>query len=214
LIDFLNQHSSAIFALLGALGGGIISFVASWMLKKRDFSLRIWDKMFDKRIKAHENVISMALEMRVMVSWGNFEDAGDVARAPQILMSKEVFEQWFTKFTKLTLEGSTWLTTDCKRELNFVQDYLITLHQNLSGVPSDMYLKIGQMIKEDFIELSSKLEKKAFDFFSKELEQLKLNNLDDWHKYERSITEERLNSTALIQKWGKIKELVDNANKT
>lgn len=183
------------------------------MLKKRDFSLRLWDKLLDKRIKAHENVISMALEMRVMVSWGNFEDEGDVARAPQVLMSNEVFEQWFTKFTQLTLEGSTWLTTDCKRELNFVQDYIVTLHQNLSGIPSILYLDIGQIIREDFIKLSSTLEKKAFDFFSKEIDQLKLNNLNDWHKYERSMTKERLNKTALIEKWKSIITLVENAEK-
>ncbi len=214
MIDFFNQYSSGIFALLGALGGGVISFYASWMLKKRDFSLRLWDKLLDKRIKAHENVLSIALEMRVMVSWGNFEDNGDVARAPQVLMSKEVFEQWFTKFTQLTLEGSTWLTTETKRELNFVQDYLVTLHQNLSGVPSDKYLLIGKIIRQDFAELSGRLEKKTFYFFSKGINQLKLNDLDDWHKYERSETEKRLNKTALIEKWQSIKKLVEDDNKS
>ena len=34
---FLTEHASAIFALAGALGGGILSFIGALLLKEREF---------------------------------------------------------------------------------------------------------------------------------------------------------------------------------
>jgi len=206
--EFIKSNASAVFGLLGALGGGLVSFLASWLLKKREYSLRLWDKLLERRIKAHENVIAAALEMRVMVALGATEENGEVARAPQLLRSKEDFEQWFIRFTQLTIEGSTWLTTEAKRELYFAQDYLVTLYQNLTDVPSEKYLQIGQVIRQDFIDLSSELEKKSFAFFEKDVRRLKLSNLKEWHKYKRPETEKRLKKTALLSQWEKIQRLV------
>ncbi len=144
--EFLTQNASAIFGLAGAFLGGLLSFIASWMIKNREYSLRIWQMLLDRRIKAHENLISLAMEMRVMVGLGR-EENGEVARAPQVLISREEFEAWFTRFAQLTQEGSTWLTTEAKREVNFVQDYLVTLHTNLANVPSERFLPIGKVIR-------------------------------------------------------------------
>jgi hypothetical protein len=206
--EFIYSNASAVFGLLGALGGGLVSFLASWLLTKREYNLRLWDKLLERRIRAHENLIAVALEMRVMVAWGGTEEDGDVARAPHVLRSKEDFEQWFIRFTQLTSEGSTWLTTEAKRELNFVQDYLVTLYQNLAGVPSEKYLRIGQVIRLDFIHLSSELEKKSFAFFEKEVGRLKLGNLKRWHKYRRPETETRLKATTLLSQWEKIEKII------
>lgn len=209
MIDFINQNSNAVFALIGAFGGGLISFFSSWMIKKRRFTLRLWDKLLSKRIKAHEDVIAMALEMRIMVALGGFDENNEVVRAPKLLQSKEEFENWFIKFTELTLNGRTWLTTETKKEVNFVQDYLVTLHQYILQAPSEKYLSIGQIIRQDFIELSGELEKKAFNFFSKEIHQLELNNLDEHHKYKLKYTKQRLNKTKLITKWQSIEDAVN-----
>jgi hypothetical protein len=206
LIEFINKNASAIFGLIGALGGGAITFLTTWFIKKREYDLRLWDKLLERRIKAHENVIDVALEMRVMVALGGIDNNGEVARAPQVLLSKDEFERWFIRFTQLSMEGTTWLTTAAKRELNFVQDYLITLHQNLSNVPSEGYLSIGQLIRQDFIDLSSELEKNAFSFFECEMRELKLNSLNEWHKYERQVTEKRLKETVLLSCWEKVQE--------
>ncbi len=202
--EFIQRNSSAIFGLLGVFGGGAISFVTAWLLRKRDYNLRLWDKLLDRRIKAHENVITLAIEMRVIVAVGGVEDNGEVARAPQMLVSKDEFENWFIRFTQLTQGGSTWLSTETKREFNLVQDYLVTLHQYLVGVSSDDYLEIGRIIRHDFIHLSSELEKRAFNFFEHDVHQLKLNKLNEWHKYQRDETEKRLHGTVLLQKWDKV----------
>jgi hypothetical protein len=205
LLQFLSTNASAIFGLVGALMGSVMSFIASMMLRKRDFNLQMWSKLFERRIAAHEKVISLATEMRIMVGLGGFDEHGQVRRAPQVLISKDGFECWFTRFTQLTMEGTSWLTIETKREVNFVQDYLVTLHMYLESIPSDKYLGVGELIRQDFIDLSSSLEKKAFDFFKRGIHKLKLDSLDKHHKYERPETEWRLSKTALLRNIPSIK---------
>jgi hypothetical protein len=207
LEKFLHQNASAIFALVGALGATLLSFVTAWLLKRREHTLRLWDKLLERRIKAHEIVLSVAMEMRVMIALGGIEKDGEAARSPRVMFSKDAFEQWFTSATGRLSEGSTWLTLDVTREVNFLQDYLVTLYQNLAKFPQANYRKVGQLIRSDFINLSSELELKAFQFFEKDLHELKLGNLRDWHKYPRTKTEDRLNRTALLTRWPEIQEV-------
>jgi hypothetical protein len=91
--------------------------------------------------------------------------------------------------------------------VNFVQDYLVTLHMHLGGVPTGNYLSVGELIRQDFIELSSSLEKKAYEFFTRDIKKLRLNSLDDWHKYKRPETERRLQATALLRRSEEIAQL-------
>lgn len=205
---FITQHASAIFGLLGAFGGGVLSFATTFIMKKREFNLQMSGKLIERRIKAHEQVISLAIEMRVMVMLGGVDGNREVRRAPQVLISKEIFENWFTRFTQLSLEGTTWLTPTAKRELNFVQDYLVTLHQYLATIPSEQYLLVGEYIRTDFIDLSSSLEKKAYEFFEAGIRKLKLDSLNHWHKYKRPVTENRLLSTALLRNGEQIAKTV------
>lgn len=195
---FLTAHASAIFALAGALGGGILSFVGALLLKKREFSLSVSGKLLDRRIAAHEKVIAVATEMRVMVALGGFSASGEVRRAPQVMISRDTFDDWFTRFTQLSLEGTSWLSTATKREVNFIQDYLITLHLYLERVPSDQFLGLGEIIRQDFVDLSSSLEKTAFTFFQSGVRKLQPDSLSKWHKYKRGETEQRLGATLLV----------------
>lgn len=208
LQHFFATNASAVFGLVGALIGGVLSFLATWFLKKRDFDLKMWEKLFDRRISAHEHVISLAIEMRVMVAFGGVNAQGDVRRAPQILLSKDEFDSWFTRFTQLTMEGTTWLATATKREVNFVQDYLINLHTYLADIPSDKYLIVGEYIRQAFIDISSSLEKKAFNFFQEGINKLSLDSLENHHKYKRPETESRLRGTELLMRWRDINNAI------
>src|SRR5690606_32719368 len=182
--------------------GGILSFIGALLLKRREFNLATSGKLLDRRIYAHEKIIALATEMRVMVGLGGFSEAGEVRRAPQIMLSREAFEDWFTRFTQNSLEGTSWLSTAAKREVNFVQDYLVTLHLYLEHVASDRFLELGELIRQDFVDLSSSLEKTAFQFFQHEIRKLKADSLDKWHKYKRPETERRLAGTRLVTNHG------------
>ena len=199
-LKFLADNASAVFGLLGALGGGILSFIASLLLKRREFNLQIRGRLLDRQIAAHENILKLAVEMRVMVGSGGLDELGEVRRGPRIMLSKNEFDAWFGKFGDLQLQGTTWLNISTKREVNFVQDYLVTLHMHLAEVPSNRVFELGELIRQDFIDLSAALEKKAFSFFEKGVRKSKLESLSAWHKYKRQVTLKRLTETALLRK--------------
>ena len=206
LHSLVIDNSSAVFGLLGAVVGGVGSYFTAKNLKVQEFKLQVKSKLLDRQIAAHENILKIAVEMRVMTGSGHLDDTGEIIRYPQILQSKDSFESWFIKFTELQLEGTTWLITSTKREVNFVQDYLVNLQRILIDVPSELYPKAGLLIYEDFRELSNTLEKRAYEFFEGNISGVKLANLSVWHKYERSLTESRLLSTKLIQNESDIKK--------
>ncbi len=174
-------------------------------MRKRDLDLKMWEKFLDRRIAAHETVIGLAIAMRRMVAPGGIDAAGEVARAPVVMMSREAFDRWLFEFAEKSSPATTWLSTSVKRELNFVQDYFVSLHVNLSGVDSHDFPAVGVVIRQDFIDLSSKLEKAAFEFFTKDALNLRLSDFADWHKYPRQVTESRLQDTVFLSKWSEIK---------
>lgn len=197
--QFITANESAIFALLGALGGGFLSFLGAMLLKRKEFNLAISGKLIERRISAHENVIALATEMRVMTARGGVSDEGEVKRSPEIMRSREVFENWFTHFSQLCMESTTWLSTQTKREVNLVQDYLVTLHVYLEGVASEDFFGLGEIIRQDFVDFSSALEKKSFSYFERDILKQRLDSLNKWHKYKQPITKRRLEETALVK---------------
>ncbi|WP_146083419.1 hypothetical protein [Marinobacter flavimaris] len=50
--EFLTEHASAVFTLAGGFGGAILSFLASWFLKRRDYELSIWERLMERRLAA------------------------------------------------------------------------------------------------------------------------------------------------------------------
>lgn len=196
--QFLVANASAVFALLGAAVGGILSFVASLLLKNREFSLQVRAKLLERQIAAHETILTLAADLRRMYAPGGIGADSEVRRGPLLLVSKGDFEAWFTKFTDSQLQGTSWLSTAAKREVAFVQDYLVTLYMHLAEVPDDKCFALGEALREDFIDLSASLEKKAFDFFHTGIHRRKPDSLHNWHKYPRQETESRLRSMRLL----------------
>jgi len=100
-------------------------------MRRRDLDLKIWEKFLDRRMAAHEAVIGLAIAMRRMVALGGIDPSGQVVRAPEVMMSKEAFDAWLFEFAEKSSPATTWLSTAVKRELNLVQDYLLTIHVKL-----------------------------------------------------------------------------------
>jgi hypothetical protein len=196
---FFSANASAIFALAGALGGGALSAATAFLVKRREFDLALTEKLFERRISAHEKVIEIATEMRVMSPLSGRGEDGEVRRAPHVMLSRDSFDAWLASFTQRSMAGTSWLSTKAKRELNFVQGYLLSLHTYLAAVPNERYPQLGALIRQDFIDLSSSLEKQAFEFFRTGVRQLQLHSLDEWHKYELKETQRRLGQTALAK---------------
>jgi hypothetical protein len=205
------EHVNALIGAVSALAGIILTLFASRFLRRYDLDLKIWERLLDQRIEAHQSVIGLAIKMRVMVSFEEFDPEGELARAPEVMLSRDAFEEYLTEFARASSHAGTWLSTAVKRELNFVQDYLWTLHTNTSGIPSDRLRVVGSFIRNDFINLSSNLEKVAFGYFEREVRKLKLGDLAEHHKYAPEETEHRLRETILIGQWKSFQSTVQRA---
>ena len=197
--QFLSDNATAIFGIAGVILGSVLTFVGAMMLKRRDYTLEVWRKLLERRIAAHENVIRIAIEMRFVTSLHGFDEHGEIRRMPTVLLSKDEFIDFFTRFTQFTGAGSTWLTVAAKREVNFTQDYLATLHEYLDQLSSEECVVIGEKVRQDFIDISSALEKVAFNFFENDARKLRLDSLTLHHKYDFEKTMKRLNETSLMR---------------
>jgi hypothetical protein len=206
-------RNPALVALLGVVVGvlltPILTLLNAWVMRKRDFNLKVWERFIDRRITAHETVVGLALKMRFICPLGTVQGC-EVVRAPQVMMSKEIFDGWLAEFSQGSGPATTWLSTPAKRELNFVQDYLVTVQTNLSAASSEQFPAIGALIRQDFIDLSSSLEKAAFEFFKAEARELRLNDLAKNHKYPLEETTSRLQKTVLLGRWKEVNAMIQS----
>lgn len=205
--ELITKNASAVFSLLSVITTGLITFFSTKFIKKHEYNLNLYNVMLKKRIKAHDNLIEMAIEMRATGVYHGTENNSEEIALPVLMCTQEHFKQWFTKFSLLTQKKSTWLTVKAKREMYYVQDYLTNLDKLISRMPSSQHESLGHTIKPDFIVMSSDLEEKAFSFFEKDIYHLKLKDFGKWHKYPKSITENRLKNTRLF------KEVIDKMEK-
>jgi hypothetical protein len=121
-----------------------LALLNAWIMRNRDLNLKLWERFLDRRITAHETVAALALKMRFVCPLGPVHE-GEVVRAPQVMTSKETFDEWLAEFSQSSAPATTWLSTSVKRELNFVQDYFVSVHTNLHGASSEQFPIVGAL---------------------------------------------------------------------
>lgn len=209
LLNLLSKNISAVFALIGALAGAGISVIGTLLVNEKDLKLRLKEKVINHRIDAHEKVIQLSKSFRTMVSLGKADENGELMRYPAIMTSIETFDAWHLYFYEVTSSGSTWLSTEVTRELNFFQDYIINLREYLRGVKNEDNVKeIGAILRPDFISFSDRIEKIAFKYFERDLMRMSLGDLGQWHKFPMDVTKKRFESTTLFIEREKINSLI------
>lgn len=209
--QIVQDNANAIFAILGTLVGAALTFLGTWFLQSQQAKQRLLEKVLDRRIQAHENVIELSKLLRIMFSLGYSEADGELSRAPSVMESPESFNDFLSRFSHVGADSSTWLSTEVTREFNFVQDYLVNLYEFLKNSSSDKFPKVGRLVRQDFIDFSASLEKLAFNYFSKDLTRMKMNDLTKWHKYPKETTIERLNKTMLFKNREEIRKILDGS---
>jgi hypothetical protein len=208
MLQFLTQNISAAFTLVGIFIGATLTFASTVLLKRQELKLRLWEKVLDRRIEAHEKVIQLSKTLRTMMSLGYCDEGGALARTPLILVSKENFETWYLNHSEVFGSSSTWLSIKLTRELNLLQDYIVNLYKFLQMVEPEDYPKVGAFLRQDLIDFSSEIERLAFEFFSYELQKLRLNDLRKWHKYPLDKTKKRLAATVLFSRCKELEALL------
>lgn len=208
MYDLLVQNASALFAILGAVVGSGFTFLANWFLRGRELKLRLREKVLDRRIEAHEHVTQLVKPMRSMVYLGYSEEEHEPARCPVVLFSREQFKEWYAQHVSVVSWSSTWLSVEVRRELNFFQDYTVNLLPVLEQADDSDLPEIGRLIRYDFISFSQRIEQLAFEFFTTDLDKLKLNDLQEWHKYPEEETLQKLEETDLFKKGDQINSVI------
>ncbi len=209
LDEFLSKYSTAIFTLAGALLGALTSFMTASVMASKEIRLRLREKLLDHRIEAHERIIDLSHSLRAMHPLGGIDDEGELVRTPSVLTSKEVFDNWFQRFYQTLTATSIWLDTSLIHELNLLQDYVVNLNEFLRRVPTENYPRVGQIVSLDFIHFSESVEKLAFDFFTNDLEKLRMSRLPKWHKYPLAKAEKRIQGTEFFKRRNELQSLVN-----
>jgi hypothetical protein len=208
VIDFLMQNSSAIFALIGALSGALVTGFINFMVKKREVKLRIAEKLLDKKLEAHEALIELTSWIRSMVLLGGKDQNQELNRSPFIMQSQENMSDFLLQLNKVQSKIDRWLSAASKREVSLFLDYFVNLNEYAQNASGESLQRAGALIRNDFIIFALRLENCAHDFFNKELMKLRFRTDRNWHKYPKEKTYEELNKTVLFENKQKVLEIL------
>jgi len=199
LIEFIQLHASAIFALLGAIFGSLLTGIFGYISKSKETKLRITEKVVDRKLQAHDNLIDLIGLIRTMILLGGWDDERELKRTPQIMLGQQEFSDFLIKFSNMRNSSERWFSFGVKREISLFLDYIVTLKELVRTASDEQLQEIGSLIRYDFIEFSVKIEDSAHDFINKDL--LKLDHKIDrkWHKYKLDETTKKLEDTRLFK---------------
>jgi hypothetical protein len=202
-----------LISAISALAGVVVSQFFEYKNQEKSLKLRLWERLLDRRIEAHDQMALYAKTLRHMKILDYQDENGEPARTPACLMNDAEFIKWWDEFSGIFERNSTWLSTTLTREVNLLQDYVVNLKYLLQFVEPDNYPKVGAILRDDFVQLSSNIENVAFEFFTTDLSKLRLNNIKEWHKYPRQETEKRLQATNLFSRRDEINNLIQQQGK-
>lgn len=203
----------------GAVSGVIVStfnFLLNKKLKHKEAQLRILDRIVDKQIIAYDNILNLVTITRFTSIYPEkvdlnieFSQFDYPLRFICILNDKEAYNEYWAKFVETTQENSRWLDIKLIRELYFMQDYLINLNSLFEEVKleDDKIRRIGIIVKQDFIDIASEMERLCFKFFNNGVTKIKFKNKNKWHKYPRRVTEAKFQATNLFKHIDKIRKI-------
>ena len=190
---------TSLIGFSGVIIGTVITSVISLKIKSKETKLRIIEKVFDKRIEAHENMLFLIKKIRSVMSTGQADSDNNLITFPNSMTDKDNLSK-FTNEVSISFHlNAHWLNTNLEREFGFVVDYLTSLSHIIQDAKDIDLPRIGIIVKQDFIDLASSLENITFDFFRKDIYDMKINTHNEWHKYPKEQTYSRFNETNLVK---------------
>lgn len=194
----LIQENNLIAPLIGLIGliiGSILTFIFSSNLKSKETKLKISEKLIDKRIDSHEQILKLAKLMRSSHTENKFNAAKELVTYPLIFLTEENYRDWRLQFFSVTNDYSHWLSQEVLNELFYIQDYLVNLDKTLENVHPDNFKSVGIIIKMDFIDMSTNLEKKVVKYFEQGWSNLEIKKKKGNYKLPRKESLKRLKNS-------------------
>jgi len=119
MLEFIEKYNTIIFTLIGVLLGAFLTFIGNLRIKRKELIFRLREKVLDKRMQSHENIIQLAKTLRTMNVLDSRNKKGDLRRSPYMFSSKEQFDEWYMFTYEQTAKSTTWLSLELTREMNF-----------------------------------------------------------------------------------------------
>lgn len=185
--DLYSKHISAAFTLLGVLLGVIISSIVNWKIKSKEARLRILEKVFDRRLDAHEDFLRIPKLLRTSISKKEVDHHNFIKTYPGILADKEIFENFQGEFFEKVNFNSHWFENELQKEVWLAQEYIQSINNLTVKIPDERWLQFAEIIKPDLLMFSNILEQKTTDFLKLDITQIK--NRKDSEKFEYSLEE-------------------------
>jgi hypothetical protein len=189
-----------VLSFVGVIIAAFLAFFSSSFLKKKETLLKISEKILDKKLEAHENVLQLAKYLRSTISDNKFSVERELITFPIILANKENYLEWKKDLFIKSNSNSHWLSNDVIKEIYFIQDYFVNLDKTLENIPDENIEKIGIILKNDFINLSNNLEKTIIKYFEKGWKDLKTISNNEKYKLPKNISLERLENYNLTKR--------------
>ncbi|HRF76261.1 MAG TPA: hypothetical protein PLJ00_15910 [Chitinophagales bacterium] len=202
-----EYYITAFFGLIGTLIGAGISFFANVYQSSKEAKLRVREKIFDKRINTHEEIIAFCQVMRTTVSTHEGDAQNNVITYPMLLINREHYGNFIKNFVQVLGRNSIWMDIELYRYMNYIQDYLESLSSNIRDIEEKSFPLVGVLIKQDFINLALELEKEAFKFFEKDIYNINLKMKKGHHKFPREETVKKFKNTQLNKNIAAIKNI-------
>lgn len=196
----LNILITPILSFVGVIIAAFLAFFSSSFLKKKETLLKISEKILDKKLEAHENVLQLAKYLRSTISDNKFTLERELITYPIILANKENYLDWKKDLFIKSNSNSHWLSNDVIKEIYFIQDYFVNLDKTLENIPDENIEKIGIILKNDFVNLSNNLEKSILKYFEKGWKDLKTVSINEKYKLPKNVSLERLNNYSLTKR--------------
>lgn len=209
MINFITSNASAVFALLGALLGAIVTGFINYLLNTKETKLRIVEKVLDKKIEAHESLVDIVNKIRSMVLLGGTDGTGQLIRCPVILQNRQSMDDFLSEFSAVRIKADRWLSAPVLREINLFMDYFANIYEGARNWSNVELQEVGVFIKNDFTTFAQRIEKQAHAFFDNDLMKLNPQTDRSWHKYDQTRTHEELEQTEFFSQREIIMEIVN-----
>lgn len=207
--NLLIENASAVFAIVGALVGSIVTGVFGYYGKSREVKLKLAEKIIGKKLDAHEKIIDFANVMRVMCVVEGVPVDKELPRYPAFLHGKESFDKLWNELGEIQSQSERWLSAELKREIYFSIDYLVTLYKWVEQVNDVGLRRLGVVLRNDIVDISNRIEEKSHEFINNDIVNLKIKTDRRWHKFESAKTEKMFQNTILMKRRSELQGIVD-----
>jgi len=187
--DFINNYSEAFFVLFGGIVSGLLVYFREMFLKKKEYKLKLLEKLIDKRIEAHEEVIKIVDEIKISTPLSTYSYDVD-HRIPRLLISKDNFREWNNRFNSVKNNYSIYFTKELKNELDILTTYFSNLLRILDITPDGLYddkvsIDLGLLIRDELYDFSDESIKIAMEFFNGNTNQVKIETTYDKNRNDK-----------------------------